>query len=93
MTVIQGRLSVAEAAVREDPVTSPERRPTPAATLSRETFTTSRLAEFCSQRELVAQTGHPVDDWPLVLVKELADNAIDIAEEIWRRAVGQHLGR
>ena len=25
--------------------------------------TTSRLAEFCGERELVAQTGHAIDDW------------------------------
>jgi hypothetical protein len=50
--------------------------------LARETFRTSRLLEFCSQRELVSQTGHGVEDWPLVIVKEVTDNAIDIAEEI-----------
>jgi hypothetical protein len=33
----------------------------------------SRLLEFCSQKELVLQTGHSVDQWPLVLVKELFD--------------------
>jgi DNA topoisomerase VI subunit B len=49
--------------------------------LARETFRTSRLAEFCTRRELVAQTGHAADDWPLVIVKELTDNGIDIAEE------------
>jgi hypothetical protein len=50
--------------------------------LVRETFRTSRGLEFCSQRELVAQIGHDVQDWPLVILKELVDNAIDIAEEI-----------
>jgi hypothetical protein len=49
--------------------------------LSRETFQTSRLLEFCTRRELAAQTGHDVEDWPLVIAKELTDNAIDIAEE------------
>jgi hypothetical protein len=39
------------------------------------------LLEFCSQKELVLQTGHSVDQWPLVLVKELFDNALDAAEE------------
>jgi hypothetical protein len=52
-----------------------------AVKLHRETFKTSRLAEFCSRRELVAQTGHEVDDWPLVILKELVDNALDAAEE------------
>ena len=51
------------------------------ARLNRETFRTSRLLEFCSERELIAQTGHPVEDWPLVGIKELTDNAIDSAEE------------
>ena len=32
----------------------------------RTTFSTSRLLEFCSQKELTAQTGHEPDDWPLV---------------------------
>ena len=30
---------------------------------------------------MIRQTGHPVEDWPLVIVKELVDNAIDEAEE------------
>ena len=50
--------------------------------VNRETFKTSRLLEFCSQKELVAQTGHEVAEWPLVVIKELADNGLDIAEEI-----------
>jgi DNA topoisomerase VI subunit B len=37
--------------------------------------------EFCTRRELVNQTGHDVYDWPLVVAKELIDNAIDDAEE------------
>ena len=52
------------------------KRPSP--TLQRVAFKTSRLAEFCSRRELVAQTGHQVCDWPLVILKELTDNAIDV---------------
>jgi hypothetical protein len=51
------------------------------AKLRREVFTTSRLLEFCSEHELVKQTGHPVDEWALVITKELLDNAIDAAEE------------
>ena len=54
---------------------------TAAATLRRETFKTSRLAEFCSRRELVNQTGHDVSEWPIVCLKELVDNALDAAEE------------
>jgi DNA topoisomerase VI subunit B len=49
--------------------------------LERQTFATSRLAEFCSQKELVAQTGHPVEQWPLVVLKELIDNSLDACEE------------
>ena len=51
------------------------------ARLSRETFATSRLLEFCSTKELINQTGHKVDEWPLVILKELVDNALDACEE------------
>ena len=49
--------------------------------LDREVFHTSRLLEFCSQNEPVAQTGHTVEDWPFVIVKGLVDNGLDSAEE------------
>jgi DNA topoisomerase VI subunit B len=49
--------------------------------LDRETFKTSRLLDFCSERELTKQIGHGVDQWPLVILKELVDNALDAAEE------------
>jgi len=49
--------------------------------LTRSAFKTSRLLDFCSERELVKQIGHDVHDWPLVIIKELLDNAIDAAEE------------
>jgi len=49
--------------------------------LRRETFRTSRLLDFCSERELVKQIGHGVDEWPLVILKELVDNALDACEE------------
>ena len=52
-----------------------------AATLNRETFTTSRLMDFFSIKELTAQIGHDQDEWPLVAIKELVDNAIDACEE------------
>jgi DNA topoisomerase VI subunit B len=42
---------------------------------------TSRLLDFASEKELVAQTGHQKGLWPLVIVKELVDNALDAAEE------------
>jgi DNA topoisomerase VI subunit B len=41
----------------------------------------SRLMEFCTRRELVNQTGHQEFEWPLVVLKELIDNALDAAEE------------
>ena len=49
--------------------------------LERTTFTTSRLLEFCSEKELVNQTGHNSCEWPLVILKELLDNALDACEE------------
>ena len=51
------------------------------ATLERVAFKVSRLAEFCSAMELTKQIGHDFDDWPLVILKELVDNALDAAEE------------
>lgn len=49
--------------------------------LDRTTFATSRLLDFCSEKELTAQTGHEIEDWPRVIVKELVDNALDACEE------------
>ncbi len=51
------------------------------AALQRPTFRTSRLLDFASEKELVAQTGHERKQWPLVLLKELTDNAIDACED------------
>ncbi len=34
--------------------------------LDRTTLRTSRLMDFCSRKELIAQTGHQPDAWPLV---------------------------
>ncbi len=53
----------------------------PAPKLERLTLRTSRLLDFCSEKELVAQTGHAIHDWPLVVAKELIDNALDACEE------------
>src|SRR5215471_17145959 len=60
---------------RETPVKSVQKK------LTRVPFTVSRLMEFCNRRELVNQTGHDVYEWPLVVLKELADNALDECEE------------
>ncbi|MGH6864888.1 MAG: ATP-binding protein [Methyloceanibacter sp.] len=51
------------------------------STLQRATFRTSRLLDFASEKELIAQTGHQPDVWPLVIAKELVDNGIDSCEE------------
>jgi DNA topoisomerase VI subunit B len=53
----------------------------PAPKLLRTTFRTSREMDFFSPKELVTQTGHPVAEWPQVIVKELVDNALDACEE------------
>ena len=37
--------------------------------------------EFFTEKELVTQTGHPVAEWPLVIVKELVDNALDACDQ------------
>jgi DNA topoisomerase VI subunit B len=52
-----------------------------ATALQRTALRTSRLLDFASEKELVAQTGHQRSAWPLVILKELADNAIDACEE------------
>jgi DNA topoisomerase VI subunit B len=49
--------------------------------LTRVAFAVSRLMEFCTRRELEAQTGHASSEWPLVVGKELLDNALDACEE------------
>lgn len=54
---------------------------TATAKLNRTTFSTSRLLDFCSRKELIAQTGHQPGAWPLVVVKELLDNALDACED------------
>ena len=50
-------------------------------TLERVAFKTDRLGEFVGRRELTAQIGHPPKEWPLVLLKEAVDNALDACEE------------
>jgi DNA topoisomerase VI subunit B len=51
------------------------------ARLERVPFKTSRLLDFIGRRELAALIGHQATDWPLVIAKELSDNAIDSCEE------------
>jgi DNA topoisomerase VI subunit B len=52
-----------------------------ADTFERKVFRVSRLADFATVDELVKQTGQPVENWVLVIVKELVDNALDEAEK------------
>lgn len=49
--------------------------------VQRTAISTSRELDFFSRKELVAQVGHEPADWPLVVVKELIDNALDACEE------------
>jgi DNA topoisomerase VI subunit B len=51
------------------------------ARLERVVFTTSRLLDFVGQRELVAQSGYAVADWPAAIMKEGVDNGLDACEE------------
>jgi signal transduction histidine kinase len=45
------------------------------------TFSTSRLADFTSEKGLTSLTGCGADDWPFVVLKELVDNGIDACED------------
>jgi DNA topoisomerase VI subunit B len=58
-----------------------ESKPKSEQKLTRVAFTVSRLMEFCTKKELQNQTGHSVQDWPLVVLKEIMDNALDACEE------------
>jgi hypothetical protein len=66
---------------KPDRVTLRKSKARPQPKLTRVAFRVSRLMEFCTRRELQNQTGHGVCDWPLVVLKELIDNALDAAEE------------
>jgi Histidine kinase-, DNA gyrase B-, and HSP90-like ATPase len=59
----------------------PKQTDEPAHKIERVAITTSRLMEFCTEKELVAQTGHESYEWLRVIVKELVDNGIDACEE------------
>lgn len=50
------------------------------ATFHRPTFSTSRLLEYFTERELVQQISVKAEKWPLALTKELIDNALDACE-------------
>jgi hypothetical protein len=53
----------------------------PSPTLARKTFLIPRAAEFVSEDELAKLIGHAPDEWLEVILKELADNTLDDAEE------------
>jgi hypothetical protein len=46
------------------------------------TFTTSRLLQFCTVAELTKLVGFGPVQWPVVVVKELIDDALDAAEDV-----------
>ena len=66
---------------RRDVAGRPKEPDEPAHKIERVAFTTSRLMEFCTEKDLVAQTGHQSYEWPRVIAKELVDNGIDACEE------------
>jgi DNA topoisomerase VI subunit B len=66
---------------KEGSATPKKSKPKVEPKLTRVAFRVSRLMEFCTLRELQAQTGHSHDDWALVVLKELMDNALDACEE------------
>ena len=49
-------------------------------TFQRETFELSRALEFFTEKELTAQIGFNKPAWPVALLKELLDNALDACE-------------
>jgi DNA topoisomerase VI subunit B len=53
---------------------------TATATFQREVFATSRALEFFTEKELTMQIGHNRPRWPVALLKELIDNALDACE-------------
>ena len=58
-----------------------------AAQTARVAFTTSRALEFFTESELTTQIGYRKELWPLVLIKELIDNAIDACETAATKAI------
>jgi DNA topoisomerase VI subunit B len=60
--------------------TLPRRSGTSKTILHRTAFTTSRALGFFSEKELAMQLGFAADFWPIALLKELLDNALDACE-------------
>lgn len=51
------------------------------AVLQRTTFETSRALEYFTEKELQAQIGSDPPFWPVAILRELIDNALDACEE------------
>jgi DNA topoisomerase VI subunit B len=49
-------------------------------TLNRTSFVTDRALEYFTEKHLMQQIGCAPDGWPIALLKELIDNALDAAE-------------
>jgi hypothetical protein len=56
----------------------------PRSELERTSFSTNRSLDYFSRKELIAQVGHSIYLWPVVILKELVDNSIDACEEACR---------
>jgi hypothetical protein len=82
-TVVLGKRSgkVTKKVKNTKPKANKKRALSDEPTLKRTTFKTNRELDFLSEKELVYQTGHAVNDWPLVILKELIDNSLDACEE------------
>jgi Histidine kinase-, DNA gyrase B-, and HSP90-like ATPase len=76
-----GRSQFLQIVTKPDQVNRKKRKEKQQLKLTRVAFRVSRLMEFCTRRELQNQTGHCVEEWPLVVLKELMDNALDACEE------------
>ena len=51
-------------------------------TLNRQVFETSRVLEYFTEKELRAQIGYDKPYWPVAILRELIDNALDGCEKI-----------
>ena len=49
--------------------------------VQRTALRSSRQLDYCTVKNLSAQVGHGPDEWPIVILKELLDNALDACDE------------
>ena len=61
--------------------------PTSNNSIQRDHHIIDRSLEYLTEAELTRQIGYGVGDWPIVLVKELIDNALDATEQTARAPV------